>query len=251
MKRLAIFLIAISLLAGGVSKAADRRVRRVAPRRMAPAVKTKMHVSQEQQALIKAQAWLKEVGYDKTIEQMKAMTWLRLQMYSQKMVKLITDDNMVHLKVLKNLETLALPRQIGDRGLANVAGLTKLTTLNIPMTKLTDAGMVHLKNLTYMRSLVISATSITDAGLVHIANMHHLEILNLSSTNITDAGLAHLANMQYLQKLFLFRCNITDAAIPQLSNFGNLNRLNIQATKITQAGFQQLRARFPNITINY
>lgn len=252
MKKLCVFLVTILFVASGAATAADqRRMHRVSPRRVAPAVKSKMKLSQEQAALMQAQAWLKQVGYDRTIEQIKEMTWLRLQMYSPEMLRLITDDNMVHLKVMKNLKTLALPRQISDRGLANVAGLTRLETLNIPMTGLTDAGMVHLKNLTRMKSLVISATDITDAGLVHIANMHGLEILNLSSTNITDAGLQHLANMQGLKKLFLFRDNITDAGVQYLTGFPNLDRLDIQATNISNAGYQQLRAAYPGITINY
>lgn len=252
MRKLAVLLMTILLFSSGVLIAfGQQRVRRVRPRRVAPAKQTTKHVSQYDRSLAKAQVWLKEVGYNRTIEQMKEMKTLRLQKYSQAMVKIIIDDNMVHLKVLKNLETLTLPRQISDRGIANIAGLTNLTTLNMPMTKLTDAGMVYLKNLTSMRSLVISATNITDSGLVHLANMRYLDILNLSSTNITDAGLQHLSNMTILRKLFLFRDNITDAGIQYLTGFSHLDRLNIQATKITSAGYQQLRSAYPNIVINY
>ncbi len=204
-----------------------------------------------QKALLDAQTWLKAVGYDRTLDQMQAMTWLRLQKYSIEMVQLITDDNLRHLKVLTKLEQLSLPRQIGDAGMANIAGLAKLKDLNIYDSRITDLSMDYIANLSNMEKLVISANNITDAGVAKLAGLNRVTILNLSSTKITDAGIRHLAGMQGLQKLFLFRTNITDAAVDDLLKFRNLDRLNIQATKITQAGYQRLKAGLPGVEINY
>lgn len=252
MKKFSIIFLILVLLAGGTVADGQRKsgIQMKAQQKSA-IVKPKSQVSQDDLEMLAAQAWLKKVGYDRALEQMKQMQTLRLQKYSLEMVKLITDDNLVHLKVLKNLETLTLPRQIGDSGLANVAGLTKLTTLNMPNTKVTDAGMVYLKNLVKMKSLVVSATNISDAGVANLVNMRDLEILNLSSTNITNNGLKYLQNMTRLRKLFLFRDDITDAGIQYLTGFQNLERLNIQATKISNSGYQQLKSTYPNIVINY
>ncbi len=219
--------------------------------KMKAPVKLRQADISQQKALLEAQAWLKAVGYDRTIEQMQAMTWLRLQKYSIEMVQLITDDNLRHLKVLTNLEQLTLPRQIGDAGMANIVGLHKLRDLNIYDSKITDASMGYIKNLKDMQKLIISANDIGDAGVAQLAGLTNVTILNLSSTKISDAGIHHLTSMSGLQKLFLFRTNITDAAVPDLLKFKHLDRLNIQATGITPAGYQQLQAAMPGVEINY
>jgi len=205
----------------------------------------------EMQAKLAAQTWLKSIGYDLTLERMETLKTLRLQLYSLHHTPLINDAAMVHLKVLPNLETLALPRQIGDAGLANVAGLTKLTTLNMPDCRVTDAGLVYLKGLGQLQSLVISANSnITDVGVAHLGWLPNIEILNLNNSRITDAGVATLGTMRGMRKLFLSRTAITDGAVDHLLNYQVLERLDIQGTNISAAGLARLKSTYPNATIN-
>lgn len=52
-----------------------------------------------------------------------------------------------------------------DAGLANLKGLTKLSTLELGETQITDAGLVHLKDLTNLTELYLYRTHVTDAGV--------------------------------------------------------------------------------------
>ena len=206
------------------------------------------------EALAEAQKWLKSINYNLTLEQMSNLKMLRLQLYGSfkgvSTTKLISNENMRHLRVLKNLELLALPRWTNDDGLSNIAELTKLKTLNLPNALVTDEGMVHLRNLTEMRSLVLTAARIDDAGIQNLAGMSKLQILNLSNTGITDAALATIGKLTSLNKLFLNRTKITDGCVPHITKLTGLQRLDITGAGITETGKQQIRNAIPGITIH-
>ena len=208
----------------------------------------------EQKALIEAQQWLKSLRYELTLDGVKALKKLRLQMYGTingvSTQTLISNDNLRHLKVLRNLEELALPTWTNDDGISNVAGLIRLKVLNVPTAKLTNAAMSHLKNLAAMESLVLTGANIDDAGVSQLAGMSNLQILNLSNSGITDAGMDHVGKLASLQMLFLARTAITDASIPQLVKLKGLRRLDIVGTGITAAGREKIRATIPRIEIN-
>ncbi|WP_319542184.1 hypothetical protein [uncultured Pseudodesulfovibrio sp.] len=215
-----------------------------------PSMQVKTHVTQDAEKWHQAQIWLKSVGYDKTIEQMKAMTSLNLQKYSIEIQKQVTNENMRHVALLTNLEVLRLPGKIGDTGIQHIAGLLRLKTLNLPQSRITDEGMRHLKNLTQVDSLVLSASNISDAGVAQIKHLRP-SVLNLTRTKITDAGVAMLNDMP-LRLLFISFTAITDASVPVLSQHHGLERLDIQGRDgITQQGADQLKAALPNTRIVY
>ena len=81
----------------------------------------------------------------------------------------VTDGRLVHLKELRNLESL-----------------------DLSSTRVTDAGLVHLKGLTNLQALTLDRTQVTDAGLVHLKGMTNLEKLRLEETQVTDTGTAEL-----------------------------------------------------------
>jgi hypothetical protein len=223
-------------------------------RKQTTTIRTTLSVDEEKKALNQAQAWLKSINYNLTLEQVKNLKRLRLQLYGSfngvSTQTLISNQNMRHLQVLKNLEILALPTWTNDEGLSNVAGLTKLQTLNLPNARITNAGMIYIKNLTQMRSLVLTAANIDDAGVSNLASMTNLYILNLSNTGITDAGMANVGKLTGLNKLFLNRTSITDASIPYIIKLKWLERLDITGAKISAAGRQRIKEAIPGITIH-
>jgi Leucine-rich repeat (LRR) protein len=199
-----------------------------------------------------AQAWLKSIGYDLTIEQMQALKRLVLQKYSLETVKLITDENMIHVRQLPNLEILQVHRLIGDAGVAHFAGLKKLLVFNMPDSKLTDNGLAVIGGMTQLENLVIpSHPNITDAGVAKLSNLKNLRVLNLTRTKITDASMPFIAQNQSLEKLFISFTGITDAAVPYLKQLRGLQRLDIQGKGISQKGFAELKAALPNTHIVY
>ena len=59
----------------------------------------------------------------------------------------VTDEGLVHLKALTELETLELrdANNVTDEGLKHVKGLTNLRWLMLTNTKVTDEGVKNLK----------------------------------------------------------------------------------------------------------
>ncbi|MFH1090250.1 MAG: hypothetical protein V1742_01655, partial [Pseudomonadota bacterium] len=185
-------------------------------------------------------------------EQMKTQKRLVLQKYSIETVKLIIDENMVHVKQLPNLEQLQVHRLIGDAGVAHFAGLSKLRLFNMPDSRLTDNGLAVIGSMTQLENLVIpSHQNITDAGVARLGNLTNLNLLNLTRTKVTDASMPVVAQNKSLEKLFLSYTGITDAAVPYLKQLGGLQRLDIQGTGITEAGLAELKAALPNTRIVY
>lgn len=262
MNSLPLRLLSLFCAFGLLLLAVEASAADVAPIRHPPTVQKRMHtapaasrVRSSDMALLNAQRWLKSLRYDRTLAQVKELKRLRLQMYGKingvSTQTLISNQNLAHLKVLTNLEELALPVWTNDSGLRNVAGLTKLTSLNIPQAPITDVGMGYLKNMTHLHSLVLGSRSITDAGLANLSGMHALDILNLSGSSITDAGMVEIGKLTGLSKLFLNHTAITDASIPEIIKLRYLQRLDITGTHITPAGRQQIAAAIPGIVIHH
>jgi Leucine rich repeat len=105
---------------------------------------------------------------------------------------------------------------IGDAGLANVMGLPRLQSLELPGAYVNEAGVAHIKNLAQLESLDLSTTNVTDAELANIKDLPRLRSLDLSSTNVTDAGLANLKILSQLRVLKLKYTKVTDAGLKSL-----------------------------------
>ena len=199
-----------------------------------------------------AQAWLKSIGYNLTLEQMQHLKHLSLQKYTVETANLITDQNMIHLQQLPNLEELLVHRLIGDAGVMYFASLKKLKLFNMGNSRLTDRGLSVIAGMTHLENLVIPAHQhITDAGVAKLSTLKHLRLLNLTRTKITDASMPVIVQNRNMEKLFLSFTGITDAAIPYLAQLHGLQRLDIQGTGITQTGLAQLKAALPNTRIIY
>jgi internalin A len=129
---------------------------------------------------------------------------------------------------------------ITDAGLAPVAGFTALHDLFLGDTTITDAGLVHLRGLTNLAELDLHHTQITDAGLAHLAGLKSLSRLTLADTRVTDAGLVHLAGLDSLQRVSFYQTGITDAGLVHLGKIASLTSLNLCETRITDAGLEHL-----------
>jgi internalin A len=168
----------------------------------------------------------------------------------------VGDDGLQSLAQFKNLRRLWLSgTAAGDRGLAAIAGLTKLEYVGLP-PQLTDAGLAHLANLTRLKSLRIFHPEVTDQGLSHLAKLTALEEFELSETNkisgsglaalsgsalkilnlddlegITDDGLQGVARIKSLRGLHL-PPQITVAGIKHVASLENLDDLDLSSAKL-------------------
>jgi hypothetical protein len=142
---------------------------------------------------------------------------------------------------------------VTDAGLAYLAGLKRLQSLNLANTKVTEAGLAHLKGLTELQSLSLYATKVTGPGLVNLKGMTHLQSLNLMYTPVADAGLVYVKDLTQLQSLDLSGYNLTDAGLVSLHGLIELRYLRLERgpkTKITEAGISALQKALPKCKIN-
>lgn len=166
------------------------------------------------------------------------------------MATYFADDSLVHLLALKELESLNVPRLIGDQGLAYVRQLPSLKKLYMSDANVNDASMQVLGPLNNLETLVLSGTNVTNNFMSTLsANYPNILILNIGGTAINDAGLAYLQGNGYMENLILSRGNFTDASIPVIMSMGGLKLISVEFTQISAQGREQLRARFPNATI--
>ena len=90
------------------------------------------------------------------------------------------------------LESLKLgSTNVGDQGVALLAGLTNLRFLDLSYAKITDAAMLDVGKLRSLETLEINGTAVTDAGIAKLAGMENLKFLEVGP-NVTKQAAAEL-----------------------------------------------------------
>ncbi len=130
---------------------------------------------------------------------------------------------------------------IDDTWMPGLVG-TKITWLVLFETSVTDAGIAKLAEMTTLRTVEIQDTPIGDEAVKVLSQNKDLYNLHLNGTNVTDAGVAHLDGLKRLYKVSLSRTKITDACAETLSKLPNLNTLFLKEVKITGKGLAVLSA---------
>lgn len=206
----------------------------------------------EQMALEEAQAWLKQLGYDLTIEQVVNLKSLSAVGGTQARAAALTTENMRHLRVLKNLETLELAQFGNDDWVANAAGLTKMRSfVMLPAPNLTDRSADVFAGWPELVQLMIHGCKITDAGFAKLSGLKKLKRLGLQYANIGDASMPIIGQNTDLENLTLSFTKVTDAGLPHLYNLQKLTYLGFQSQTLTPAGVAALRQKLPNCKVVY
>ncbi len=159
----------------------------------------------------------------------------------------VADADLMNLKEFPKLQALAVGGKVTDAGLAQLAGLTELQSLELTSPKITDAGLSQLKPLVKLQTLSLHGTKVTDAGLDQLQPFEGLQTLDLGATKITDAELTKLKSFKMLQSLDLSEDPITDAGLALLEGNDTLQTLNVSGSKITDAGLTQPEGRWPHL----
>jgi len=108
-------------------------------------------------------------------------------------------------------------RELTDEGLAHVAKLKEVVSLNLRDTKITSAGLAHLKGLAKLRRLHLERTQVGDEGIGNLVGLSNLEYLNLYGTKITDKALDQLTGLKNLKQLYVWQTEVTDAGVENLT----------------------------------
>ncbi len=199
------------------------------------------------------------------LQMTKGLTDIKRLMFSTGQQVNINDDDVVRFKAFERLEVLQMGRsQVTDAGLASLAELTTLWSLNVSNTEVgdesvaslsrianlrgislrgtnvTDEGLKHLNQNVLLRSLSLERTQISDKGLQYLSQLRSLEHINLRHTNVTGSGMQHLSELCNLEHLMLDVTQVDDEGLAQLGTLGKLKTLLMDGTQVTDAGLRHL-----------
>ncbi|URX62114.1 hypothetical protein KR767_19030 [Luteibacter anthropi] len=102
------------------------------------------------------------------------------------------DTGLAALKEVAGLYKVRLGANVTDQGLAEVAQICGLSSLDVHSVAVTDAGVRHLAPLTGLRRLNLTYTKVSDEGLRTFEGWTRLQWLGLSYTRVTRSGIEGL-----------------------------------------------------------
>jgi beta-lactamase regulating signal transducer with metallopeptidase domain/5-hydroxyisourate hydrolase-like protein (transthyretin family) len=118
-----------------------------------------------------------------------------------------TDEVLQCIVGLLNLEVVCIwdARLVTDAGVAQLAGMGKLTDLHFSNGQLGDGSLKIFGSLPKLRSLSLQGNSFSDDGLRHLSGLKQLNSLwiGMNHKKITDAGIRHLMPLHQLKELDL------------------------------------------------
>jgi hypothetical protein len=164
----------------------------------------------------------------------------------------VGDEDLALISDLNGLRVLALPNgRFTDAGIKHLAGLTRLTALNLPAVGLTDEGVETVARLSGLRQLNLHQTELTDAGLERLTGLADLELLRLGGRKITDSGVSHLAKLPNLRFLHLLDVSITDAGLEPIRAMRRLESFYLSGGQTTDAGLSALHKARPDLHFHF
>jgi len=163
----------------------------------------------------------------------------------------VTDAGLQHIAHLKNLRNLWLVRaNITGPGLAHIVSMPELRSLNLGGAPITDHGIALLRNHPSLRSLIVNSPHVTDEGVPHLAAIPQIENLSITGTSITGSGLRHLKSCEHLKGLSLDARQLTAVGISNLKELHGLRDIWVNELYIKPEQERELLAALPNLKIN-
>ena len=151
----------------------------------------------------------------------------------------VGDIGLMYLKKHSQLEELAVPFFVGDKGMLALANLVKLKFLDLQSSQISDTGLSVLANLRSLQILDLSHTRIYGKGLSYLKSCD-LKSLNLSFVPLQGQFLVHLSVLNNLEKLQMNRTPVDDEGLAYLANLKNLRQLELKNSRVTGPGIEFL-----------
>lgn len=166
----------------------------------------------------------------------------------------VGDDDLKSLAGLKKLSSLQLnDTAITDAALAHVGTLTTLTNLDLRGCEVTDDGIPSLSGLTNLKALRFSGktgkTDVTDDSMHVIANFPKLKVLALDFLKFAASaeGLSELSNLKEMQELYIGNTLVNDESLKVIAeSFPKLKKLRAAASQVADEGLVQI-AKMSNL----
>lgn len=163
----------------------------------------------------------------------------------------VTDEGLRFVSQLSELQELAAPPQITDRGLKCLADLRALRQLYLGETKVRGPGLRYLSRLPKLQTLRCGDTDLSDDAAEALVECRSLQRLVLSRTQVGDATVARLAELTELDYLALEETRVTDAGLMQLARHPRLYILDLYGAAVTERGIKRFRALAPRVRVTW
>eukprot|EP00984_Skeletonema_dohrnii_P003939 scaffold1350_cov137-Skeletonema_dohrnii-CCMP3373.AAC.19 len=179
----------------------------------------------------------------------------------------ITDDGLVHLSKLEQLQELDLNgcSKLSSQALSFALGklvclssldvsycpgilrfswqgkVDALKSLELNYSAVRDSHISHLKHLPMLEELNLDSCLVGDYAIAHLADndvVPNLTTLDLADTDISDFAMQKIAQFEHLKSLSLFYCNISNAGLRHLSSMKKLEVLNLDSREIGDDGLR-------------
>lgn len=119
-------------------------------------------------------------------------------------------------------------------------------------TRVTDLGLAKLAALTKLRSLDVSGSSITASGVQALSAFHELRRLSLWNVKgIDDSAGQTLGALASLTSLDLSNTPVGDETLRRLGSLPNLRRLYLNETNATPEAVAAFRTAHPGIMVSW
>jgi len=172
---------------------------------------------------------------------------------------LVLSSPAMHDSDLRILSAGPLPRltrlgiwdtSISDEGLRNLAGLSRLESLDISETVIDGSGLRYL-TCERLKSLRLRrCKNFGLSGAKELARFLELQDLWLDGTSIDDDCLVELLPLQRVVMLELSRTRVSDRGVESLAKLKSLRCLGTLNTAMTEEGMEWLHAQLPELTRN-
>ena len=163
-------------------------------------------------------------------------------------------QQLTFLTKLSQLESLDLRKtNVDDAALEHLSQLHTLRILKLEYNKqLTDKALEHIAGLTQLSELDLAFVPVTDRSIESLTQLTSLTKLYLYGTLISDEGLRRLPELPELEVLYVGRdegAEISDASLEILIARQSLITLGIPGTRFSPEGIRKLRDELPNCTL--
>jgi hypothetical protein len=136
---------------------------------------------------------------------------------------------MPHIAELRKLEIFFVwdAKQLSDRGVEHLAGLTRLSSIHISNSRIGDGSLRVFAQLPRIERLSLQENHFSDEGLRYLRDMKLLKSLwiGLGHGEITDAGAAELLNVKSLEEIDLQRYAVSPETQERLKKLPNFKQL--------------------------
>jgi len=165
----------------------------------------------------------------------------------------VTDPSLRAIADLNRLERICLwdAQALSDLGMANIASLPRLKSLELTNAHISDASIERLSRIPTLQELSVQGSELSDKCIAMAARIPHLKklLLDLGDRPVQGAALAELAHLPALEQLGVQSSALSDEALEGLYDLKNLRVLFLGDCRTTEDGLAGLRESLPNLYI--